>query len=59
MAAGEKDKDAMSGATPSAGNRQTGPLPVNRRWRTGRKIEAIIRMIAGESTDAISSELGV
>ncbi len=68
MAAGEKDKDAMggeergrrpSGATPIAGDPQTGPLPANGRWSARRKAEVVMRMLAGESTDALSRELGV
>ena len=65
MGSGEKNKDAMggeeggrgpTGATPIVG---AGPLPPNGRWSVRRKSEVILRMLAGESIDSLSRELGV
>ena len=68
MGSGEKNKDAIgeeeggrrpTGATPIAGDPQVGPLPPNGRWSVRRKSEVILRMLAGESVDSLSRELGV
>ena len=65
MGSGEKSKDAIggeeggrrpTGATPIVG---AGPLPPNGRWSLRRKSEVILRMLAGESIDSLSRELGV
>jgi len=65
MGSGEKNKDAMggeeggrgpTGATPIVG---AGPLPPKGRWSVRRKSEVILRMLAGESVDSLSRELGV
>ena len=65
MAQGDKSKGAMggeeggrrpTGATPIVG---AGPLPPNGRWSVRRKSEVVLRMLAGESVDSLSRELGV
>jgi len=65
MVSGEKNKDAIggeeggrrpTGATPIAG---AGPLPPNGRWSVRRKQEVVLRMLAGESVDSLSRELGI
>ena len=68
MGSGEKNKDAIgteeggrrpTGATPIAGDPQVGPLPPNGRWSVRRKQEVVLRMLAGESVDSLSRELGI
>ncbi len=67
MGSGEKNEDAIggekrgrrpTGATPIAGDPQAGPLPPNGRWSVRRKSEVVMRMLAGESVDSLSRELG-
>ena len=41
-----------------AGN-GTGPLAPGQRWSVGRKQEVVLRLLRGESLDALSRELGV
>ena len=53
---GEEGGRSPTGATPIAG---TGPLPPNGRWSVRRKSEVVMRMLAGESIDSLSRELGV
>ena len=36
-----------------------GPLAEGQRWSAGRKREVVLRMLRGESVDALSRELGV
>jgi transposase-like protein len=36
-----------------------GPLGAGQRWSLGRKREVVLRMLRGESIDALSRELGV
>ena len=36
-----------------------GPLTPGQRWTAGRKREVVLRLLRGESVDAISRELGV
>ena len=36
-----------------------GPLAEGQRWSSGRKREVVLRMLRGESVDALSRELGV
>ena len=36
-----------------------GPLVEGQRWSAGRKREVVLRMLRGESVDALSRELGV
>lgn len=36
-----------------------GPLSEGQRWSAGRKREVVLRMLRGESVDALSRELGV
>jgi len=37
----------------------TGPLAANGRWSAGRKREVVLRLLQGESLDAVSREIGV
>lgn len=37
----------------------TGPLAEGQRWSAGRKREVVLRMLRGESVDALSRELNV
>lgn len=37
----------------------TGPLPAKGRWSARRKREIVLRLLRGESTDAVSREIGV
>jgi transposase len=37
----------------------TGPLAPGQRWSAGRKQEVVLRLLRGESLDALSRELGV
>lgn len=37
----------------------TGPLAEGQRWSAGRKREVVLRLLRGESVDALSRELGV
>ena len=44
---------------PSATCAGSGPLAVGQRWSVGRKREVVLRLLRGESVDALSRELGV
>lgn len=37
----------------------TGPLAEGQRWRAGRKSEVVLRLLRGESVDALSRELSI
>ena len=37
----------------------TGPLAEGQRWSAGRKREVVLRMLRGESVDALSRELNI
>lgn len=37
----------------------TGPLAEGQRWSAARKREVVLRMLRGESVDALSRELGI
>ena len=37
----------------------TGPLPAKGRWSARRKREVVLRLLRGESIDAVSREIGV
>jgi transposase len=39
--------------------RALGPLEAGQRWSAGRKREVVLRLLRGESIDALSRELGV
>jgi transposase len=43
----------------SAGGAAQGPLKPGQRWTRARKLEVVMRMLRGESLDALSRELGV
>jgi len=54
----EGNRHELPGAFPakSAGS---GPLGVGQRWSVGRKRDVVLRLLRGESVDALSRELGV
>lgn len=41
------------------GKKALGPLGAGQRWSVGRKREAVLRILRGESLDALSRELAV
>ena len=43
----------------SPGGAVDGPLAPGQRWSVGRKREVVLRLLRGESVDALSRELGV
>ena len=47
-----------TGEKPSTGS-QSGPLKSNQRWSARRKGEVVLRLLRGESVQALSRELGV
>ena len=55
---GAEGAPKLPGASPaqSAG---TGPLAVGQRWSAGRKREVVLRLLRGESVEAVSREVGV
>lgn len=44
---------------PPTGGDEAGPLGPGQRWSVGRKREAALRLLRGESVEALSRELGV
>ena len=48
-----------TGVTPASGAAVVGPLAPGQRWSVGRKREVALRLLRGESVDALSRELGV
>jgi len=56
---GEERGRGPSGSAPNAGGLNEGPLPPSGRWSVRRKSEVVMRMLAGESVDSLSRELGV
>ena len=44
---------------PPVEDRVTGPLAPNGRWSAGRKRDVVLRLLQGESLDALSREIGV
>lgn len=44
---------------PPAANTITGPLPAKGRWSARRKRDVVLRLLRGESIDAVSREIGV
>jgi len=45
--------------TPASGAAVAGPLAPGQRWSVARKREVALRLLRGESVDALSRELGV
>lgn len=45
--------------TAGGGPALAGPLAPGQRWSRGRKLDAVMRMLRGESIDALSREFGV
>ena len=53
-------KGARSATEDSTGGASTvGPLGPGQRWSAGRKRDIVLRLLRGESMDALSRELGV
>src|SRR5690242_19084657 len=51
---------AMTNETKKAsGSPAAGPLGPGQRWSVARKREVVLRMLKGESLDALSRELGI
>jgi len=50
---------AREEAAPTTGGRPQGPLGPGQRWGAARKREVVIRLLRGESVDALSRELGI
>lgn len=48
----------VTGVKPTTGS-QSGPLKSNQRWSARRKGEVVLRLLRGESVQALSRELGV
>ncbi len=46
-------------APPKADANQVGPLAPGQRWSVARKREVVLRLLRGESLEALSRELGV
>jgi len=46
-----------TGVSPAGGT--VGPLAQGQRWSVGRKREVVLRMLRGESVEALSRELGI
>jgi transposase len=47
------------GAAPAENGSPTGPLASGQRWTAARKREVVLRLLRGESLEALSRELGV
>ena len=54
-AAAQEGRSPTEAAAGGAG----APLPPPRRWRAARKAEAVLRLLRGESLDALSRELAL
>jgi len=55
-----ESKGARSATADSAGGATTGgPLGPGQRWSAGRKRDVVLRLLRGESIEALSRELGV
>jgi transposase len=50
--------DALEGARSATGSASGAPVEV-KRWSSGRKRSAVLRLLRGESVDAISREVSV
>src|SRR5512139_3917877 len=48
-----------TGVPPASGGAAVGPLAPGQRWSVARKREVALRLLRGESVDALSRELGV
>jgi transposase len=48
-----------TGGAPGGGARPIGPLEPGQRWNASRKREVVLRLLRGESMDALSRELGI
>lgn len=58
MNRGREDRDELAGAV-AGSDRGMGPLGPGQRWTAARKREVVLRLLRGESLDALSRELGV
>jgi transposase-like protein len=55
----DRESGGTSGTPLSAGSAVAGPLAPGQRWSPARKREVVLRLLRGESLDALSRELGV
>lgn len=58
-AAGAGSSGPPGGEPPQGDGSQVGPLAPGQRWTVARKREVVIRLLRGESLEALSRELGV
>ncbi len=58
MNRGREDRKESAGAG-AGSNRVVGPLGPAQRWTVARKREVVLRLLRGESLDAVSREVGV
>lgn len=58
-AGGTQGGRRATGVTPASGAAVVGPLAPGQRWSVARKREVALRLLRGESVDALSRELGV
>lgn len=58
MNRGREDRDELAGAV-AGSDRGMGPLGPGQRWTEARKREVVLRLLRGESLDALSREVGV
>ena len=59
---GGRSPSALStgqGVPPAQGALKPGPLAPGQRWSAGRKREAVLRLMRGESVEPLSRELGL
>lgn len=49
----------MTNETKKTAGASTGPLGPGQRWSVSRKRDVVLRMLKGESLDALSRELGI
>jgi len=57
--AGRGSSSTPGGESPKADTGQVGPLAPGQRWSVARKQEVVLRLLRGESLEALSRELGV
>ena len=58
MNRGREDRKESAGAV-AGSDRAVGPLGPGQRWTAARKREVVLRLLRGESLDALSREIGV
>lgn len=53
------EKDVRANGAAEGERSSTGAAPESKRWSANRKKEVVLRMMRGESVDALSREVGV